>query len=164
MTDFTPQDITTRPESDIEEDRQFLRRLFCSLDQVQTLMQFGDQAELLIDMQLQAREQQYHALYPDGSFELILLRGEPIGRLAIDRSDSPWTLIDIAIMPEFRGHAVGSSLIRELLQSACDVKIDVRASVHADNLHARRLWLNLGFQVVEERLDYWSLLYSPAKT
>jgi ribosomal protein S18 acetylase RimI-like enzyme len=161
VTDLSLNDVTTRPETNGDEDKAFLRRLFCSLDQVQPLLQMGGQAELLIDMQLKSREQQYRAMHPGASFELILANGEPIGRLATDCSATPWTLIDIAILPDFRGHQIGTHLVGKLLQSADSSGANVRASVHADNLQARRLWLSLGFQVTEERLDYWSLLYSP---
>ena len=161
MTALNLNDVTTRPETNSEEDSAFMRRLFCRLAQVQPLLQMGGQAELLIDMQLKSREQQYRAMYPGGSFELILANGKPIGRLATDCSATPWSLIDIAILPEFRGQQIGTHFVGKLLESAENSRTEVRASVHADNLQARRLWLSLGFQVTEERLDYWSLLYSP---
>ena len=163
MTDFDPHDITLRAEDGSTEDREFLRKLFCSLDQVQSLLQMGDQGEQLIEMQLRAREQQYRAMFPNGSFDLVLLDDEPIGRIATDRSSEPWSLIDIAILPEFRSQRIGSTLVKNLLRSARDENCQVSASVMACNVRARTLWLQLGFKVVEEQLDYWSLLYSPDK-
>lgn len=66
-------------------------------------------------MQLRSREQQYRAVYPSGSFQLVLLHSQLIGRVAIDRSVEPWSLIDIAFLPEYRGHRLGTHVVQNLL-------------------------------------------------
>ena len=158
------QDVTFRPETDSDEDSTFMRKLFCSLEQVQSLMQFGEQAELLIDMQLRSREQQYRVVYPDGSFQLILLNGEPVGRFATDQSNDTWHIIDIALMPACRGHLLGMRIVQQFLRSADAAGRAVAASVLASNVKARKLWQHVGFQVVDEKPDYWYLLFSPSRS
>ncbi len=164
MPEVSVQDVTLRPENGSEEDNAFMRTLFCSLEQVQSLMLIGKQAEPLIDMQLRAREQQYRTVYPNGEFQLILLDGEPIGRVATDQTTDVWRLIDIALMPAWRGYRLGGQLVERFLRSADAAGCDVAASVLASNVKALKLWLRIGFQVVEERPDYWSLIYTSAQS
>ncbi|MHC4876347.1 MAG: GNAT family N-acetyltransferase [Planctomycetota bacterium] len=152
--------ITLKLETGSDEDRAFLRRLFCSLDDAGFLQAYGAMADTLVDMQLLAREQQYRAQYPDGRFQLILLDGEPIGRFATDRNGDAWTAIDVALLPQYRGHAIGTRLMESLLRDADAAGRPVRACVRSDNTRARELWLSLGFEPVEQNLDHWSLLYS----
>ena len=154
--------VRLRPETGSDEDRAFMRRLFCTLDDVEFLSSYGPMADTLIDMQLQAREQQYRAQYPDGLFQLIVLENELIGRFATDRSADIWTAIDVALLPQYRGQAIGRRLMGALLRDADAAGRSVRACVRSDNLRARKLWLRLGFESGEQNLDHWSLLYVPA--
>lgn len=147
-------EIDLRDETDSQADTDFMRELFCSLPQNRALLEID---EFLVEIQLRSREQQYRAQYPDASFQLILLEGRLVGRLASSRVGDPWAMIDIALLPESQSRGIGTRLVRDLINDATDEGCDVCASVAAGNVRAQSLWLRLGFEVIQKRRDYWSL-------
>lgn len=69
----------------------------------------------------------------------------PAGRLYLDRSAAPHVLVDISLLPERRGHGLGTALVahaQTLAQAAgCALSLHV---LHA-NPAAQRLYARLGF-------------------
>ena len=79
--------------------------------------------------------------------------GEPIGRLYVARWEDEIRIMDIALLPEHRGHGIGTALLRALLDEAAEA--GKRLSIHVElNNPARRLYERLGFAPVEERGVY----------
>jgi len=95
-------------------------------------------------MQFDAQAHHYRAHFKDARFDVIEVDGEPAGRLYVDRTINEIRLIDIALLPEYRGHGVGSMLLRELIGEAnCSQS---RVIVHVEQVNpARMLYERLGF-------------------
>ena len=92
--------------------------------------------------------------------DLAHRHGEPIGRLYLDRREDELRLIDIALLPEFRGRGLGGSLMRGVLDEAREADKLVRIHVEQNN-PAMRLYEWLGFEKIEDQGVYWLMEWRP---
>lgn len=125
------------------EDQPFLFEVYAST-RIEELEGFGwndDQKRAFIMMQFQARER----TYPKTDDRIILLNGQPIGRMMVDRNEAALRLRDIAVLTEHRNAGVGSRLIRDLLKEAAAAGKSVQLHVLASS-PAVRLYERLGFR------------------
>ena len=112
-----PALITLRPITD--EDLDFLRELYATTrSDIQQAPLDNEHKNQLMQMQFDAQHQHYQKQFPAAQFDLICLKDRPIGRIYVNPDESEIRLIDIALMPEFRGHGIGSRLICQLQQKS----------------------------------------------
>lgn len=120
------------------------------------LAQFGwseVQASSFIAGQFAAQSAHYARHYPTMTAEIVLVDGEPAGRLLVDRQSDQIRIVDISLLPAFRGQLIGTELIRELQQEAAAAGKPV--TIHVDNRNpAVDLYRRLGFLLVELREPY----------
>jgi ribosomal protein S18 acetylase RimI-like enzyme len=114
----------------------------------------------LLPMQYAAREAGYRRQFPDASAEIVLVDGIPAGRVLVDRGDTALHVIDIALMPEHRGHGVGTDVLVALLDEASASSLPLTLSVLRGN-PALRLYRRLGFEVNGEDEAYLHLIRRP---
>ena len=69
-------------------------------------------------MQFHAQADWYRQHYADASFDVVLVDGEPAGRLYLHRGETEIRIVDIALLPEHRGSGIATSLLRDLLAEA----------------------------------------------
>ena len=100
-------------------------------------------------MQFELQHSQYHENYTHTTYEIVLVDGEPAGRLYVSRWENELRIVDIALVPEFRGRGVGGGLLRELLDEADAAGKRVTIHVEREN-PALELYRRLGFAVKEE--------------
>jgi ribosomal protein S18 acetylase RimI-like enzyme len=91
---------------------------------------------------------------------LIVGGGHPIGRVIIDRGAHEIRVVDISLMPDYRGRGIGSALLRGVLAEATVAGLPVGLSVQAAN-PARHLYERLGFAVTDASNFYLSLEWRP---
>lgn len=134
------------------EDRDFLLQVYASTreEELRLVDWSAEQKAAFVHMQFEAQDTDYRRNYEAASFDVIEVDGEPAGRLYVDRRADDIRIIDITLLPEYRGRGIGTGLIRGLLdEAATDRK---RLSIHVEvNNPARRLYERLGFVQVEER-------------
>ncbi len=136
----------------------FLRHVYASTRQEEMAMVDWNEAqkEAFIQMQFEVQSQGYRQQYPTAVWQLILLENEPIGRLIVDRHDDVIKLMDIALLPEYRGQGIGTRLVRELTVEAKLKHIPIRLYVSKINHKAYRLYKRLGFtQIGETGMHIW---------
>ena len=152
--------LSFRPATDA--DQEFLVGVFASTraDELQALAWNPVQAEMFISTQYNAQQQSYRLSYPEAENNIILRDGQPIGRMLIDRSGKAIHLIDIAILPDYRNHGVGSELIGGLLAEGTTRRCEVVLSVFHTN-PAIHLYDRLGFSKVDDRSPYWKMRWRP---
>ena len=76
---------------------------------------------------------------------MILADGEPAGRLYVARWEDEVRIVDIALLPEFRGRGLGSELLRDLMAEADAVGKPL--SIHVEMNNPARPWYErLGFR------------------
>lgn len=98
-------------------------------------------------MQFDAQQCQYHARFPGADFDIVLLRGVPVGRFYAQRGPEDFVLIDIALLPEHRNAGIGGRLVGSLIAEARGAGKPLQAHVQREN-PAWRLWQRLGFEEV----------------
>jgi ribosomal protein S18 acetylase RimI-like enzyme len=119
------------------------------------------QKEAFLRHQFDAQDAWWHENYADASFEVILVDGEPGGRLYVHRGPSEIRIVDIALLPEYRGSGVGTSLLQDLLADGDAAGKSV--TIHVERMNpALRLYERLGFAVAEDKGVYLFLARPPA--
>jgi ribosomal protein S18 acetylase RimI-like enzyme len=152
--------ITLRPIT--AQDMHFLYRVFASTreDEMAVWGWTTPQKETFLQMQFNAQHTHYQQRFGDASFDLILLDGEPVGRLYLQRRKDEIRVIDIALLTEHRGKGVGSALMQDILDQATQANLPVRIHVERNN-PALRLYHRLGFREIDDQGVYRSLEWDP---
>jgi ribosomal protein S18 acetylase RimI-like enzyme len=142
----TRDGVALRPAA--ESDGDFLRALFASTRARELAFLRGGAARaLFLDLQFKAQRESYRHSYPQATDAIIEVGGAAAGRLYVDRADAGLHLIDIALLPEYRGRGIGTALLRALLAEAAQANGKLTLSVAASN-PAQRLYERLGFKTV----------------
>jgi ribosomal protein S18 acetylase RimI-like enzyme len=158
MTD--PVDLSMRAAS--PDDGDFLWKVYASTRQQEVAM-FGwppEQQISFLEMQYRARTQSYSAMYPDAENFVLLAAGDPAGYMMIGRDALKTTLVDIALLPEFRNRGVGTRAVASLMEEARGRSLPLRLSVARGN-PAMRLYQRLGFSVISADAVYIEMEYQP---
>lgn len=145
-----------------EEHRSFLFEVYAGTRE-EELRQTGwdeTQQHAFLSMQFELQHRQYQQSYPNKDFRIILIDGQRAGRLYLDRSAKEIRIVDIALLPAFRGRGVGTRLLNELLAEG-DATGRV-VSIHVEKLNpALNLYRRLGFEAVADREVYWFMERHP---
>jgi ribosomal protein S18 acetylase RimI-like enzyme len=156
----TEPSVALRPAE--EKDRPFLVRLYAGTREPE-LEASGlprEQWGAFVEHQYAAQSRHYES-YEDTSFDVVLVDGEPAGRLIVARWAEELRVVDIALLPEYRGRGIGGGLMRALLEEADER--GVKTSIHVERFNpAQRLYARLGFQAVAEAGGVYLLLERPA--
>lgn len=154
--------ITFRPIS--TDDLDFLLRVYRSTREEELAMIADWTAEMkdaFIRQQFSAQHAWYQEHYVGAEFQVILVDGEPAGRLYVHRRPAEIRLVDITLLPEFRKGGIGTSILRDLLAEGEAAGKPVTIHVEVYN-PAMRLYERLGFRPIEDRGPYRLLEWRPA--
>jgi ribosomal protein S18 acetylase RimI-like enzyme len=103
--------------------------------------------------QFDAQTAHYTANYPGASFQVIERDSQRIGRLYVARWEREIRIVDITLLPEFRGSGIGTKLLGELQEEARAVGKSL--TIHVERFNAAlRLYERLGFQQIEDKGVY----------
>jgi ribosomal protein S18 acetylase RimI-like enzyme len=136
-------------------DREFLYRVYASTRTEELAVLAWDEAQkdAFLRAQFDAQDRWYREHYTRATYEVITVDGERAGRLYLHRGESEIRIVDIALLPEYRGNGVGTSLLRDLLAEADAA--GKRVTIHVERLNpALRLYERLGFSVAEDKGVY----------
>jgi len=152
--------ITCRTMTD--DDVSFIRDLYATTRDVEMQQVPWSDAEKrqFLDSQFEAQKHHYDRFYADAEFLIIEKDGQPIGRIYIDKGSADWCLIDIALMPEWRGSGIGTMLVRELMDGAAAEGKAVTLFVEYFN-PAKHLYDRLGFQPTGTNGVYYEMIWRP---
>lgn len=110
--------------------------------------------------QFAAQHTHYMSNYEGASYDVILVHGEPAGRLYVARWGGEIRVMDVALLPAHRGKGIGSFLLESILAEAAASKRKV--SVHVERANpAMTLYRRLGFELVEEKEVYVLMEWAP---
>lgn len=127
-------------------DMPFLKEVYFSTRASEMAAVPWSEAEkqFFLEAQFSAQHAHYQQHYPTARFEVIERDGIPLGRLYVDRWAHEIRIMDIALLPEFRGQGLGSGLLRQIQAEAALTHKCV--SIHVEKFNpAYRLYLRLGF-------------------
>jgi ribosomal protein S18 acetylase RimI-like enzyme len=136
-------------------DRALLEAVYWSIREPELALVPWDYAakRAFVAQQFTAQDKHYREHYPGATFDVIEADGQPAGRLYVHWGDADIRIMDIALLPEFRGHGIGTRLLRELLDAGRASGRSV--SIHVERANpARRLYERLGFHAVSEHGIY----------
>jgi len=156
--------LTLRPVT--KEDDPFLLSVYAStraeeLDQAE--WQDG-QREAFVRWQFDLQRREYDARFPDARYELIMIDGEPAGRIWMGEDKEQIRLLDIALLPQFQRRGAGTVLLKRLMAEAAEAGKMLRHMVFVLNNDAHRFYERLGFVIIEDLGAYKHMEYSPRQT
>lgn len=136
-------------------DLPFLLRVYAStrVEELAGVPWTAEQKAAFITQQFEAQHAHYQQHYARGSFNVVLLAGEPVGRLYLCAFGDEIRIVDIALLPEFRHVGVGSVLLHRVLADATEKGLAVR--IHVERNNPALAWYEAnGFRLVEDRGVY----------
>ena len=147
------ESLTLRPVT--PQDEPFLTRVYASTraEELAITGWSDEQKAVFCRMQFHAQSTDYARNYPHAFFQIIERGGQSVGRLYVGRSAKDVHIIDISLLPEFRGSGIGTKLLRDLQEEA-------RAAGKALTIHVERfnralaLYQRLGFREIEDKGVY----------
>ena len=144
------------------EDAPFLERLYASTraDELAITGWSDAQKAEFCRGQFNAQHAHYQKHYPDAAFDVIEQDGASAGRLTVDRREKEIGVVDLALLPDFRGRGIGTRLLRELASEADAAGKPLTMHVERFN-PAQRLYARLGFELAEDKGIYLFLRRLP---
>src|SRR5918993_2460102 len=107
--------LTLRPVT--AEDDPFLLSVYAStrdreLSQVEWP---AGQREAFLHWQFDLQRKEYDARFPNARYQVVIIDGEPAGRIWIGQDDEEIRLLDIGILPQFQNRGAGTLLLKNLI-------------------------------------------------
>ncbi len=145
-------------------DEPFLLQVYASTraDEMALVPWTAEQKQAFLQMQFDAQRDSYALEYPNATWQIIEEAENPVGRLIVNRAEDKILLMDIALLPEYRNHGIGTLLIRDLMAEAQQTGKPLHLHVETFN-PAFKLYERLGFVKVDEIGIYWELAWFPAE-
>ncbi len=129
-----------------EKDDLFIETVYRSTreNELQLTTWTEPQKKAFIIMQSMAQLAEYKIKFPGAAFQIILYKQKPAGRFYTWENDHEIRLIDITLLPQFRGKEIGSTLLKKLIEKSN--KIHKKISLHVEPGNpALQLYKRLGF-------------------
>jgi ribosomal protein S18 acetylase RimI-like enzyme len=146
-------------------DDAFLRAVYASTrsDELAVTDWSEEQKAAFCTQQFTAQAAHYRAHYPTAEYNVIEFEQQPAGRLYLDRWTREIRIMDIALLPAFRGRGIGSYLLEQLKEEARAV--GKLLSIHVEKFNpALRLYQRHGFTQREDKGVYLLMEWVPGTT
>ena len=152
--------LTRRPAQ--EDDLPFLLMVYGSTraEEMAQLPWSDDEKSAFLESQFETQHTYYSQVFPTADREVLLVDGKPAGRFYVDRGENEIHVIDIALLPPFRNHGIGSRLLGEVLDEGERTGVKVTIYVEKTN-PAQRLYLRLGFVIIDQDDVYYLMAKDP---
>lgn len=154
------QGYVLRPETD--DDIPFLMRLYASTreQELAPVPWSVEQKQAFLVSQFQAQRHHYRAYIAGCAFDLLECRGVPVGRLYLEPRSTQLYIVDIALLPEWRGQGLGTAILEALQAAGHASGRSVGIMVEKYN-PALRLYRRLGFTDVADHEVYLEMEWRP---
>ncbi|WP_453932762.1 GNAT family N-acetyltransferase [Acidovorax temperans] len=143
-TSLLAPDLSLRLSTD--SDLPFLKTLYRTVRDPELALTgwSEEQKQAFSDSQFSLQDQHYRKYYPGAQFLVIQHQCAPAGRVYLARVANQLRLMDLALMPHFRGRGWGSSVVRVVLDHADRERLETLLFVESSN-PAYALYLRNGF-------------------
>jgi ribosomal protein S18 acetylase RimI-like enzyme len=152
--------VSLRPAA--PDDESFLLRVYASTraEELAPVPWSDEQKAAFVAHQFAAQTAHYAEHYAGMTADVILVDGESAGRLLVARWSEEIRIVDISLLPEFRGRGAGTGLLRGLIDEARDAgkRLSIHVEVHNP---AMRLYERLGFRSAGEAGVYVLMALDP---
>jgi RimJ/RimL family protein N-acetyltransferase len=152
--------LAFRPMTDA--DLPFLAELYASTreEELAPVPWSDEEKSAFLRQQFEAQHSHYTTYYGGAEFLVIERGGEPVGRLYLARWPAEHRIVDIALLPDWRGRELGTAILRDLCDEASEVGRAVSIHVEAFN-PALHLYRRLGFSPIEDKGVYRLMEWRP---
>jgi ribosomal protein S18 acetylase RimI-like enzyme len=139
--------ITLRPVAG--SDDEFLLSVYASTRAQEMAMVpwSEDQKQVFVRAQFAAQNQHYAAEHPQANHDIVCCDGIAVGRVYVARNPDALHILDITILPQYRGVGTGSTVLRRLMEEGADTAKPVTIYVESFN-PSLALFRKLGFEPV----------------
>jgi ribosomal protein S18 acetylase RimI-like enzyme len=147
----------------VASDREFLFRVYASTrhDELARTGWTPEQLDAFLRFQFEAQDRHYRQHFADATYDVITIGQLDAGRLYLLRTPQEHKIIDIALLPEFRGLGAGRLILQRILDDAQDAEVPV--TIHVEHTNpARRLYARLGFRQIGDTGVYALMRWQPA--
>jgi ribosomal protein S18 acetylase RimI-like enzyme len=161
VTPAVPE-VTLRPARD--DDGAFLLSVYASTreEELAPVPWTAEQKHAFVAQQFAAQSAHYAQHYDGLSSHVVLVDGARAGRLLVARWPEEIRVVDIALLPDYRGRGVGERLLRPILEEA-DAR-GVATVIHVERTNpAMSFYRRLGFAPAGEHGIYFRMERSAAK-
>ena len=148
-----------------DDDLAFLARVHASsrVDEFAVAPWPEAQKAAFVHVQFNLQHLHFQKQHPDADWLIVTRGGEDIGRLYIVRWPTQHRIIDITLLPEYRGKGAGEALLRDLMDEAAAA--GKALSIHVEKHNpAMRLCRRLGFSVEQDEGLYDLLRWKAPRT
>ncbi len=158
-----PASISLRPITPADSELLFSVYASTRTEELAGLEWDAAQKAAFLRQQFSAQHGHYQQHYTQTSFEIILVEHEPAGRLYLARWAEEFRIVDIALLPPYRGKAVGTAILQAVIAEATTAGVAV--SIHVEQFNpALRLYQRLGFEFVAENGMYYLMRRTPTES
>ena len=143
------------------DDMEFLYRVYVSTrDDIAQAPVSEEQKQALYWHQFESQHVHYQKYFKGSEFDVVLVNGKPAGRVYVHQTDDEIRIVDLSLLPEFRGKGVGEKVLSEIFEQAdrCNKPLRLRVD---PNKPALKWYLGLGFQKIEEEEFCWHMERKP---
>ncbi|WP_062065264.1 GNAT family N-acetyltransferase [Cellvibrio sp. OA-2007] len=142
------------------QDQVFAEALFFSTREFLYQMPLAKpQVDLLIKQQFMLQQASYSTSFPTAETFIVNIFAEPIGKLVLNNTSDSLHIIDIAFIPSMRNKGYGTSILRALKRLADQTHRPVRLAVDQQNPRAKKLYLSLGFTLLDSSTTHDTLVW-----
>src|SRR6478736_2114596 len=112
--------MTTRLRPETEADLPFLLSVYASTrqEEMAVVPWPQEQKDNFVRSQFSLQRSHYKEHYAESQFDIVMLDEVAAGRLYVHRGQSEIRIIDISLLPQFRGQGVGRRLLEQLQAEA----------------------------------------------
>jgi len=143
--------ISVRPAT--ANDQPFMETLYRSARPELQFIDGGQElVETVVAQQFHAHTQGAGETYPNAMHFIIEKTQHSIGALSVDFGHNEVRVIYVAFIPAARGFGYGKAILQGVQQAAASSHSPVAVVVWHNNPGAKRIYLELGFQVEESQL------------
>jgi ribosomal protein S18 acetylase RimI-like enzyme len=142
------KEYTLRPATDADYDFLYQLIVVCMKEYVTATWGWDEEYQ----------RQHFAAHFNPSHSQIIVVDGQDAGRFALIDGGDSFFLSTIYIMPAFQNQGLGTAIIQDVISKAKSAGRPVRLQVLKVN-PARRLYERLGFQTVEETINYYVMFH-----
>jgi ribosomal protein S18 acetylase RimI-like enzyme len=147
----------------VESDIEFLRHLYSTTRyDFDHLPLSNDERNQFLNQQFQAQHTHYQRFCSDTEFDVVLCGEKRIGRFYVQHASTEFRIVDIAILPEYRGSGIGTKIMHEVLERATIENLPVRLRVVPNN-QAVTWYMRMGFRKIDDEQTHWHMEWVSSK-
>ena len=160
-SDGLPSTLVLRAER--PEDEELLLSLYAGTREDELNLTGWDAAAraAFVRSQFDAMRRGYADAFPHAQFAIVEWKGRAIGRFVLDRLPGEFRIVDMVLLPDCRGHGLGTALIQQVLEEARQKRCVVRLHVFRGPRSPSPFYERLGFSKVAEDGPYDLLEWRP---